>query len=233
MMPGMPERRTHDYVRPGTTTLFAALEVATGKVIGSLHRRHRAVEFKKFLTKLDKEVPADLDVHLIWTTTPPTRPPTIKNWLVAHPRFHLHFTPTGSSWLNLVERWFGLLTDKQIRRGVHKAVPALENDIRDWIDHLERGPKTVRLDQDRRRDPRTPRHISTAHSAQDTRSLSSHDTRSWKAIGRLGSRSATRATASASMGSDLPRSRADSRVRAIRCGRAAHSLAHGPAKDLN
>jgi transposase len=141
MMPGVPERATHDYVRAGTTTLFAALEVATGKVIGSLHRGHRAEEFKKFLVKLDKEVPAGLDVHLICDNCATHKTPAIKKWLLAHPRFHLHFTPTGSSWLNLVERWFAELTNKQIRRGVHRSVQALEKDIRNWIAAWKTDPK--------------------------------------------------------------------------------------------
>jgi transposase len=141
MMPGVPERATHDYVRAGTTTLFAALNVATGKVIGSLHRRHRAEEFKKFLTTLDKQVPAGLDVHLICDNYATHKTPDIKRWLLAHPRFHLHFTPTGASWLNLVERWFAELTNKRIRRGVHKTVPALEKDIRDWIAIWNTNPK--------------------------------------------------------------------------------------------
>lgn len=130
MMPGVPQRVTHDYVRAGTTTLFAALEVATGKVIGSLHRRHRAEEFKKFLIKLDQQIPADLDVHRVLDNYATHKTAAIKTWLLAHPRFHLHFTPTGSSWLNLAERWFAELTNKQIRRGVHKTVQALEKDIR-------------------------------------------------------------------------------------------------------
>ena len=141
MMPGVPQRITHDYVRAGTTTLFAALEVATGKVIGSLHRRHRAEEFKKFLVKLDQEIPAGLDVHLVLDNYATHKTPAIKTWLLAHPRFHLHFTPTGSSWLNLVERWFAELTNKQIRRGVHKTVQALEKDIRAWIDAWNTEPK--------------------------------------------------------------------------------------------
>lgn len=141
MMPGMPERRTHDYVRGGVTTLFAALNTATGEVIGSIHRRHRATEFKKFLTKLDKEVPAELDVHLVCDNYATHKTPAIRKWLLAHPRFHMHFTPTSSSWLNQVERWFGLLTDKQIRRGVHKNVQTLEKDIRDWITHWNTDPK--------------------------------------------------------------------------------------------
>lgn len=133
MMPGVPERRSHDYVRAGTTTLLAALEVATGKVIGSLHRRHRAAEFKKFLAKLDKEVPADLRVHLILDNYATHKTPDIKKWLLVHPRFHLHFTPTSASWLNLVERWFAELTQKKLKRGVHRSVQALERDIRSWL----------------------------------------------------------------------------------------------------
>lgn len=141
MMPGMPERRTHDYVRHGITTLFAALDVATGNVIGSIHRRHRATEFKKFLAKLDKQVPAELDVHLICDNYTTHKHPTVQRWLAAHPRFHMHFTPTYSSWLNQVERWFGLLTDTRLRRGVHKSVHALEKDIRDWIDTWNANPR--------------------------------------------------------------------------------------------
>jgi len=141
MMPGMPERRTHDYARSGVTTLFAALDVSSGQVIGSLHRRHRAVEFKKFLAKIDANVPADLDVHLICDNLSTHKTPAIATWLAAHPRFHLHFTPTSSSWLNQVERWFGLLTDKQLRRGTHKSVQALEKDIRDWISTWNEHPR--------------------------------------------------------------------------------------------
>ncbi|MFE5539995.1 IS630 family transposase [Streptomyces sp. NPDC056492] len=141
MMPAVPERRTADYVRHGTTTLFAALEVATGKVIGSLHRRHRAEEFKKFLIKLDREVPAGLGIHLVLDNYATHKTPDVKKWLLTHPRFQLHFTPTGSSWMNLVERWFAELTNKQIRRGVHKSVQALEKDIRDWIATWNSDPK--------------------------------------------------------------------------------------------
>ncbi|MGW2697777.1 IS630 family transposase [Streptomyces sp. NPDC001296] len=141
MMPGVPRRVTHDYVRAGTTTLFAALAVATGKVIGSLHRRHRAEEFKKFLIKLDQAIPQDLDVHLVLDNYATHKTPAIKTWLLAHPRFHLHFTPTGSSWLNLVERWFAELTNKRLRRGVHKTVQALERDIRAWIAAWNTDPK--------------------------------------------------------------------------------------------
>jgi transposase len=143
MMPGMPERRTHDYVRYGITTLFAALNVVTGEVTGSIHRRHRAVEFKKFLIKLDKDTPADLDVHLICDNYATRKAPAVATWLDGHPRFHMHHTPTYSSWLNQVERWFGLLTDKQLRRGTHRSIQALEKDIRDWIKNWNENPKPL------------------------------------------------------------------------------------------
>jgi transposase len=141
LMPGMPERRSHDYVRAGTTTLFAALDVASGKVIGSLHRRHRAIEFKKFLAKIDSEVPAELDVHLICDNLSTHKTPAIIRWLDTHPRFHLHFTPTSASWLNQVERWFALLTDKQLRRAVHKNLHTLERDIRTWVATWNANPQ--------------------------------------------------------------------------------------------
>ena len=133
MLPGVPERQTHDYKRSGTTSLFAALDVASGKVIGSLHARHRAVEFKKFLIQIDRQVPAELDVHLLLDNYATHKTPAIKRWLAGHPRFHLHFTPTGASWLNLVERWFAELTTKKLRRGAHRSVKALNADIRDWL----------------------------------------------------------------------------------------------------
>ncbi len=123
MMPGMPERRTHDYVRSGTTTLSAALDVASGQVIGSCTGGTGRVSSKKFLAKLDTTVPPELEVHLICDNYATHKTAAIATWLAAHPRFHMHFTPTSSSWLNQVERWFGLLTDKQLRRGAHKSVP--------------------------------------------------------------------------------------------------------------
>jgi transposase len=141
MMPGMPERRTHDYLRNGTTTLFAALNVATGEVIGQIHRRHRASEFKKFLLRIDREIPADLEVHLICDNYSTHKTPVVERWLTAHPRFHMHFTPTYSSWLNQVERWFALLTERRIRRGVHKNLQALERDIRAWVELWNQDPK--------------------------------------------------------------------------------------------
>jgi transposase len=141
MMPGMPERRTHDYVRNGITSLFAAFNIADGTVISELHRQHRAVEFTKFLTTIDKRVPADLDIHLICDNYGTHKTPAVRAWLARHPRFHLHFTPTGSSWINQVERWFAYLTDQLIRRGVHKSVHALEADIRAWIADWNTNPK--------------------------------------------------------------------------------------------
>jgi transposase len=141
MMPGLPERRTHDYVRNGITSLFAAFNVADGTVISELHRQHRATEFRKFLATIDKAVPAELDVHLVCDNYGTHKTPAIKRWLAAHPRFRLHFTPTGSSWINQVERWFGFLTDQMIRRGVHKSVQALEADIRAWIATWNENPK--------------------------------------------------------------------------------------------
>ncbi|MEZ0088885.1 transposase [Streptacidiphilus sp. EB129] len=141
IMPGMPERRSHDYVRNGLTTLFAAFDVSSGKVISSLHRRHRAQEFKKFLIKIDKEVPEDLEVHLICDNYGTHKTPAIRAWLERHPRFHLHFTPTSSSWINQVERWFGFLSDQMIRRGAHKNVQALEADIRAWVKDWNENPK--------------------------------------------------------------------------------------------
>ena len=141
MMPGMPERRTHDYVRHGTTSMFAAFNIADGTVITELHRKHRAIEFKKFLVAIDKAVPAGLEVHLVCDNLATHKTPLIHEWLARHPRFHVHFTPTGSSWLNQVERWFGYLTTQLTRRGVHKSVQALEADVRDWIAQWNTHPK--------------------------------------------------------------------------------------------
>ena len=141
MLPSTPQRATHDYVRAGTSNLYAALDLATGKVIGSLHQRHRAIEFKKFLTTLDHEVPADLDVHVVLDNASTHKTPTIKRWLNAHPRFVLHFTPTSSSWLNLVERWFGELTTKKLQRGTHRSVRDLNKDIRTWIQTWNDNPR--------------------------------------------------------------------------------------------
>jgi transposase-like protein/transposase len=141
MMPGMPERRSHDYARHGVTSLFAAFDITDGTVISQIQRRHRAAEFKKFLVTIDKAVPAPLDVHLICDNLATHKTPAIQDWLAKHRRFHLHFTPTGSSWINQVERWFGFLTDQLLKRGVHKSVAALEKDVRDWIANWNQDPK--------------------------------------------------------------------------------------------
>lgn len=141
MRPGQVERRTHDYTRYGTTSLFAALDMATGKVIGEFHQRHRAVEFRKFLIRIDREVPQDMDVHLILDNYATHKTPAILRWLARHPRFHLHFTPTSSSWLNLVERWFAELTQKQLRRGVHRSTRELERAIQEFLDASNEAPK--------------------------------------------------------------------------------------------
>ena len=141
MMPGMPEKRTHDYVRNGTTSLFAAFNTADGTVISSLHRRHRSTEFKKFLTKIDQEVPADLDVHLICDNYSTHKSPVVKTWLAAHPRFQMHFTPTYSSWLNQVERLFAFVTEDLLQRSHHDSVQQLEADIRGWVKDWNTHPK--------------------------------------------------------------------------------------------
>lgn len=141
MLPGTPQRATHDYKRAGTSSLYAALDLTSGKVIGSLHARHRAIEFKKFLQRIDREVPAELDVHVILDNSSTHKTPAIKKWLLAHPRFVLHFTPTSSSWLNLVERWFSELTNKKLRRGAHRSVRELNTDIRAWITDWNNNPR--------------------------------------------------------------------------------------------
>jgi len=141
MRPGQAERRTHDYMRHGTTTLFAALDVATGKVIGQCHRRHRASEFRKFLRQIEDEVPEDLDVHLILDNASTHKTPSIRRWLLKRPRFHMHFTPTSSSWINQVERWFASLTEKQLRRGVHRSTRQLEQAVRDYLRNYNDNPK--------------------------------------------------------------------------------------------
>jgi transposase len=141
MRPGQAERRTHDYVRHGTTSLFAALEVKSGRIVGDFHVRHRSVEFRKFLDRIEAEVPGALDVHLVLDNYGTHKTPIIHRWLARHPRFHVHFTPTSASWLNLVERWFAALTEKQIRRGVHRSTRELEEAIRRYIEITNHHPK--------------------------------------------------------------------------------------------
>ena len=141
MRPGQAERRTHDYVRHGTTSLFAALDVATGRVIGECHRRHRSREFLRFLDTIDHTVSADLDIHLILDNYGTHKTAQVRRWFARHPRFHLHFTPTSASWLNLVERWFATLTEKQIKRGTHRSTRALEAAIREYLTISNAAPK--------------------------------------------------------------------------------------------
>lgn len=141
MRPGQAERRAHDYLRHGTTTLFAALDTKTGKVIGELHRRHRSAEFRKFLDTIEANVPAELDVHLIMDNYGTHKTSPIQRWLVKRPRFHVHFTPTSASWLNLVERWFAALTEKQIRRGSFRSTRELETAIRTFLHGHNSQPK--------------------------------------------------------------------------------------------
>jgi transposase len=133
LAPGVPQRHTHDYMRHGTTTLFAALDMASGKVIGELHRRHRAKEFLQFLRTIDTHVPEALEIHLIMDNYGTHKTPLVRNWFARHPRFHVHFTPTSASWLNMVERWFGLLSEKQIKRGTHRSTVELEQAIRQYL----------------------------------------------------------------------------------------------------
>ena len=144
MRPGQAERRSHDYTRHGTTSLFAALDIATGQVIGQCYPRHRAQEFRQFLDVIEARVPRDLDIHLIWDNYATHKTALIRDWLVKRPRWHVHLTPTSSSWLNQVERFFAALTDKQIRRGVHRSVEELEAAITAFLDHHNAQPKPFR-----------------------------------------------------------------------------------------
>lgn len=141
MRPGQPERRTHDYLRHGTTTLFAALDAATGEVVGECYRRHRSSEFRRFLKRIDDAVPADLDIHLIVDNYATHKTPAVQKWLARHPRFHVHYTPTYSSWLNLVERWFALLSERWIKRASHRSTRELERDIRAFLHKTNEHPK--------------------------------------------------------------------------------------------
>ena len=141
LAPGIPERRTHDYARHGTTTLFAALDIATGEVIGQTHRRHRGAEFLQFLRTIEANVPPKMDVHLVMDNYATHKTPTIKAWFARNPRFHVHFTPTSASWLNQVERWFATLTQNYIRRGTHRSTRQLEQAIRQYLELNNNNPK--------------------------------------------------------------------------------------------
>ena len=141
MLSGRPELQTHTYIRHGTTALFAALDVATGRVLGQCRRRHRATEFLKFLNQIDASVPANLDVHIVLDNLSTHKTPAVHRWFLRHPRYHLHFTPTYSSWLNQVERWFALLETKALKRGVHRSTVELERAIYEFIDASNENPR--------------------------------------------------------------------------------------------
>jgi transposase len=141
LLPTTPARRTHDYVRNGTTSLFAAFDLASGSVIAQSYRRHRHQEFLRFLKLIDAAVPAGLDLHLVLDNYATHKTPEIHKWLLRHPRFHLHFTPTSSSWMNLVERWFAELTTRKLRRSAHRSVAELETDIRRWVNDWNKKPR--------------------------------------------------------------------------------------------
>lgn len=144
MMPGIPERRTHSYVRHGTTSLFAALDIASGFVIGKCYKRHRAIEFLDFLKQIDRTVPDGLDVHIVMDNYATHKTAKVRAWLARRPHYHVHFTPTSASWINQVERWFAELTRKQLQRGVHRSIGQLEADIRTFIDRHNDNPKPFR-----------------------------------------------------------------------------------------
>ena len=141
MMPGVPERWTYNYVRHGTTSLFAALDVATGSVIGKCYKRHRAREFLDFLKQIDANVPNDLDIHIVMDNYATHKTPKVKAWLARRSHYHVHFTPTSASWINQVERWFAELTRKQLQRGVHTSVQDLQADIQTFIEKHNENPK--------------------------------------------------------------------------------------------
>jgi transposase len=141
LLPGTPQRMTHDYTRHGTTSLFAALDVASGNVITDMSKQHRSAEFVKFLKTIDRQVPAEQAVHLIMDNYATHKTPAVHRWLLKHPRFHVHFTPTYSSWMNLVERWFGELTTKWLTRGTHRSVKELETSIQSWVDTWNENPR--------------------------------------------------------------------------------------------
>ena len=141
LRPGLPEQRTHDYERNGTTSLFAALDIATGRVIGQCYRRHRHQEFLKFLEVIDSKIPSDLDVHLVMDNYGTHKTPKVVRWFARHPHYRIHFTPTSASWINQVERWFAEITEKRIRRGSFDGVRSLEKAIHEYMDHNNQNPK--------------------------------------------------------------------------------------------
>jgi transposase len=150
MRPGQIERRAHDYTRHGTTSLFAALDTATGRVIGKCYPRHRAAEFRRFLDEIEKAVPGNLDVHLVMDNYATHKTPLIRDWLLKRPRWHVHHTPTGASWINQVERFFALLSERQIKRGVHRSVASLQEAITSFVEAHNADPKPFRWTKVRR-----------------------------------------------------------------------------------
>jgi hypothetical protein len=159
MMPGMPERRTHDYARHGTTSLFAAFNIADGTVISELHRRHRAAEYLKFLRAIDKAVPAELDVHIVCDNLSAHKTPAVNEWIARRPRFHVHFTPTGFSWINQVERWFAYLTTPKApaQRPPVRPVPRSRHPRLDRP--VEQQPQALRVEENSRGDPQLTRQM--------------------------------------------------------------------------
>lgn len=141
LRPGTPERRTHDYTRHGVTSLFAAFDAATGKVIGKCYKRHRAVEFKKFLGEIEKNVPLDLDIHIVMDNYATHKTPAVREWFARRARWHVHYTPTSASWLNMVERFFAEITARQIKRGAHRSVKELETAVMSYIEKRNKDPK--------------------------------------------------------------------------------------------
>ena len=141
LRPGLPARQTHDYSRHGTTSLFAALNLLRGTVIGCCMERHRHIEFVRFLEKIERETPKRLDIHLVLDNYGTHKHPAVRDWFASHPRYHLHFTPTSCSWLNLIERWFAEITRKRIRRGTFRSVPELIKAINDYIREHNKQPK--------------------------------------------------------------------------------------------
>jgi transposase len=169
LLPGVPARQSHDYVRNGTTNLYAALDVASGHVIAEMKRRQRAEEFRCFLDRIDAAVPAHLDVHVVLDNSSTHKTPSIQRWLLRHPRFMLHFTPTYSSWLNLVERWFAELTTKSIKRGSHRSLRDLVASIRTRIANWNDDPKPFVWYKTATRSSTAPPHTASGSTTQDTR----------------------------------------------------------------
>ena len=144
LRPGQAERRTHDYKRHGTTSLFAALDVKAGTIIGKCLPRHRALEFRRFLDTVEQNVPKDLDIHVVMDNASSHKTKAVRDWFARRPHWHVHYTPTSASWINQVERFFGLLTDEQIRRGAYRSTTELEAAIPTYIDARNADPKPFR-----------------------------------------------------------------------------------------